>query len=614
MNDILIFANSPHGIFIISIISVMLYLFFKDLLSHSTVHKDFKSVLVSVGVLGTFIGIVIGLWEFDTSDISTSVPKLLDGLKTAFLTSIIGMGLAILLSIIQKHKKGTSGEDEIATLQEISRKLDALNNVNEQLSSINKGIEVLPLVNTKLDAIDSRIKNEFAQHRGDVFTFLQEQLQIINENLNKSIDNLSKRTTEEINNGIKVLSSMDSKLDLLPNIEKHLVGMGKSLEILSLVNTKLDSIDTRIKDEFINNRENLFKFLQEQLQTINNSLNTAVETLSKGATEEIIKALQDVIKDFNNNLTEQFGDNFKQLNESVLNMIKWQENYKTSVQEFEIKLTETLNNVADFNQKNIKNMEAWGEEISAQMQTITQIVETNTNNLLNSFSEKLAEINNTNAENVSKLTETIETNSTKLLTQFDENLSNLSETNSQNANALTEKVQEVASNILTTFDEHLTQIKSNTNEVIESVKTLSGELVEQIKESSTAINETNTNIKGMVESYSEINSTSEQLKNIIETNQRQIENLESGLTGLTKIGEEVKEINEILSNFVVTLQNTLSQQSESITKLVQDIAEQLPESMESLNESLTSLTNKFRDDYEHFLQRISDIEKGERLK
>jgi translation initiation factor 2 alpha subunit (eIF-2alpha) len=46
------------------------------------------------------------------------------------------------------------------------------------------------------------------------------------------------------------------------------------------------------------------------------------------ATEEIIKALQDVIKDFNNNLTEQFGDNFKQLNEAVLKMIEWQSTYK----------------------------------------------------------------------------------------------------------------------------------------------------------------------------------------------------------------------------------------------------------------------------------------------
>ena len=63
-----------------------------------------------------------------------------------------------------------------------------------------------------------------------------------------------------------------------------------------------------------------------------------MQTLSKGATEEIIKALQNVIKDFNTNLTEQFGDNFKQLNEAVLKMIEWQNTYKDSVQEFEKQL------------------------------------------------------------------------------------------------------------------------------------------------------------------------------------------------------------------------------------------------------------------------------------
>jgi hypothetical protein len=48
-------------------------------------HQDFKSILVSTGVLGTFIGIFIGLLGFDSSSVVDSVPKLLDGLKTAFV-------------------------------------------------------------------------------------------------------------------------------------------------------------------------------------------------------------------------------------------------------------------------------------------------------------------------------------------------------------------------------------------------------------------------------------------------------------------------------------------------------------------------------------------------
>lgn len=66
--------------------------------------KDFKSQIVSVGVLGTFVGIFIGLQDFNPQDIMNSVNSILGGLKTAFFTSIVGMSTATILSIIQKLK------------------------------------------------------------------------------------------------------------------------------------------------------------------------------------------------------------------------------------------------------------------------------------------------------------------------------------------------------------------------------------------------------------------------------------------------------------------------------------------------------------------------------
>lgn len=66
--------------------------------------KDFKSQIVSVGVLGTFVGIFIGLQGFNPEDIINSVNDILVGLKTAFFTSIVGMSVATILTIYQKLK------------------------------------------------------------------------------------------------------------------------------------------------------------------------------------------------------------------------------------------------------------------------------------------------------------------------------------------------------------------------------------------------------------------------------------------------------------------------------------------------------------------------------
>lgn len=55
-------------------------------------------VLTSLGILGTFIGLVVGLKNFEPSNyeaMTASVSSLVDGIKVAFLTSIYGLSLSL---------------------------------------------------------------------------------------------------------------------------------------------------------------------------------------------------------------------------------------------------------------------------------------------------------------------------------------------------------------------------------------------------------------------------------------------------------------------------------------------------------------------------------------
>lgn len=65
----------------------------------------------TMGVLGTFIGIYMGLHSFDVNNISVSVPGLLEGMKTAFLTSIVGMIGAISQKYYLKQINSNDKED-----------------------------------------------------------------------------------------------------------------------------------------------------------------------------------------------------------------------------------------------------------------------------------------------------------------------------------------------------------------------------------------------------------------------------------------------------------------------------------------------------------------------
>ena len=67
-----------------------------------------------------------------------------------------------------------------------------------------------------------------------------------------------------------------------------------------------------------------------------------MQYLVQGASKELISALESVIRDFNQKITDQFGDNFKELNAAVLQMILWQENYKNTLEGLDENLKNTL--------------------------------------------------------------------------------------------------------------------------------------------------------------------------------------------------------------------------------------------------------------------------------
>jgi ABC-type transporter Mla subunit MlaD len=65
------------------------------------------NMLVGLGILGTFIGLAFGVYDFDTTNTQTiqdSIRNLLDGMSTAFLTSIVGMTLSLIFNGYEKRQ------------------------------------------------------------------------------------------------------------------------------------------------------------------------------------------------------------------------------------------------------------------------------------------------------------------------------------------------------------------------------------------------------------------------------------------------------------------------------------------------------------------------------
>ncbi len=73
-----------------------------DTYVHMTLLDMVSDFLTSLGILGTFIGLVIGLRGFDPSgyeQMTDSIAPLIDGIKVAFVTSIYGIALSLPFSL-----------------------------------------------------------------------------------------------------------------------------------------------------------------------------------------------------------------------------------------------------------------------------------------------------------------------------------------------------------------------------------------------------------------------------------------------------------------------------------------------------------------------------------
>jgi biopolymer transport protein ExbB/TolQ len=111
------------------IVGLIISLFFAEVFYFYPKRRSIKSTLTIVGVLGTFIGILLGLWNFDYVNVENSLPSLLGGLNTAFITSIAGMTAFFILTIIEKFRetKSTNSKNFVDILSDIHEELKNLN-------------------------------------------------------------------------------------------------------------------------------------------------------------------------------------------------------------------------------------------------------------------------------------------------------------------------------------------------------------------------------------------------------------------------------------------------------------------------------------------------------
>jgi DNA anti-recombination protein RmuC len=69
----------------------------------------------------------------------------------------------------------------------------------------------------------------------------------------------------------------------------------------------------------------------DRLDRLSRSMDEFCTKVAESNSKALIEALKEVIRDFNAKINEQFGDNFKQLNQAVGKLLEWQEHYRVQM-------------------------------------------------------------------------------------------------------------------------------------------------------------------------------------------------------------------------------------------------------------------------------------------
>lgn len=103
--------------------------------------RSAPSILTSFGIFGTFLGIALGLMQFDSADIEASVPLMIDGLGVAVWSSIVGILGALSIRLrhsIQSIRQASKEEQKPATVADLNATLVTLNANLDQLRQESK--------------------------------------------------------------------------------------------------------------------------------------------------------------------------------------------------------------------------------------------------------------------------------------------------------------------------------------------------------------------------------------------------------------------------------------------------------------------------------------------
>ena len=507
-----------------------------------------STIMTSLGITGTFVGILFGLQDFRINDIDNSIATLLDGLKIAFATSVVGLIASLIAQWVLPYVRRKATDDNYSRTADELSVSDFYKIIKDQSNILERQESILTNQAESLNQITNSVPY-FHQA-------LQSQSQILDRQ--ESIMRSQADSLQQLLNTAGLTSEMVGGSN--PN---------------SLINQIWQSRSS-------------FQQFDEKLQ---NKLEEVAKTLSESATKQIIEALNEVIRDFNQKLTEQFGDNFKKLNEAVFELVTWQENYKQQLADMKISFDQSVSSIGQ-TAESITSISEHTAIIPVAMADLSPIITTVQEQIrdlgqhLESFrvlrdkaveaipeaqkhlDKVIADIQSASSS-IHNMSETVGTHAIQLK---EDHKATIEETNAKTKEIL-DSVDQHHARLQKSFEDSVSFIEAGYQDVLTNTRLASEKMVEQISRAlEQSANELESKTQGFFDLVEENNKT-------IAAKSRQI--LQDSMENLTRaIDQETERVVQAMGTGLTTLSNAMVRDLIEMEKVTGRMASQFDSSVQ----------------------------------
>lgn len=382
-------------------------------------------LMVGLGIFGTFLGLSFGLYDLNISEldqIQDSIKVLIEGMKTAFYTSVVGMFCSLLFLLIERVCS--------SAMEKKLRQNNAFLNERfllkgeEQVAVQNEGfVESMDQVFNNLKANINTIMGEFRSVMTEVVSSLFEPIEKIqthSESLADQIQQLGnelKTLPENMSEARKAYERIQRNFaDLVEQFASTIESQHSTLKEWGLITNMIQTSTSKIEalivamDSFISTSENLshsHEDLSHELQRMLDEQAALTRTAS-----DLVAALKDLPVSTETSLASIFA---KIDLSTTKTTAAFEKNMNAATLSLKDQMTGILSNIREAMPTALKSMESHISAIKKDLQEVHQEI---VSQYLESFTHSVEVLSN-NIDNMNRMTESLED---LLKSQYDQTL------------------------------------------------------------------------------------------------------------------------------------------------------------------------------------------------